>query len=147
MSERLICCLMPIQFLVQWTCLSRISLEPAFVFGIDRCSVYTGWINKISCEVVTLLKGGFIQDSALILWKETSIFWCHNIIATIVSIAISKDSTIIPFYPYMTYKQQIKVKSYTGWINKISCEVVTLLKGGFIQDSALFRVLNKQTIS
>ena len=47
----------------------------------------------------------------LILWKETSIFWCHNIIATIVSIAISKDSTIIPFYPYMTYKQQIKVKS------------------------------------
>ena len=28
------------------TCLNKISLRPIFVSGIDRCSVYTGWIKK-----------------------------------------------------------------------------------------------------
>jgi hypothetical protein len=28
------------------TCLNRTSLGPTFVFGMDRCLVYTGWMNK-----------------------------------------------------------------------------------------------------
>ena len=28
------------------TCLNRTSMRPTFVFGIDKCSVYTGEINK-----------------------------------------------------------------------------------------------------
>ena len=28
------------------TCLNRTSLEPTFVFRIDRCLVYTGYFNK-----------------------------------------------------------------------------------------------------
>ena len=49
-------CSMKLRYINE-TCLNQISLEPAFVFGIDRCWVYRGSFNK------DFLHWGFIYSS------------------------------------------------------------------------------------
>ena len=61
------------------TFLNQALLGPTFVFGIDRCSVCTVKLTKISC-IMTLFKFRFIQDFGLfgVRFRQVSLYNIQN---------------------------------------------------------------------
>ena len=69
---------------LNWTLI--LTFEPANVFGIDMCSVYTGQIENIS-YIGTFLKVCFIQDWGLVMVRSRRVsLYTEVVIIILVSL-------------------------------------------------------------